>query len=78
MFDILVLLSVNWNVNMVLKIWKFMGKMWIVVIVVILVVYVIFGYFIGVLIDDFWLWVDVISFVICLMVGVICFFCYNN
>ncbi|KRN00973.1 hypothetical protein FD13_GL001617 [Levilactobacillus senmaizukei DSM 21775 = NBRC 103853] len=76
--DIPVLLSANWNVNMVSKIRKFTGKTWIVAIVATLVVYAISGYLIGALTDDPRPWVDAISFAICLTAGVICFLRYNN
>jgi nicotinamide mononucleotide transporter len=76
--DIPVLLSANWNVNMVSKIRKFTGKTWVVAIVATLVVYAISGYLIGALTDDPRPWVDAISFAICLTAGVICFLRYNN
>ena len=76
--DIPVLLSANWNVNMVSKIRKFTGKTWVVAIVATLVVYAISGYLIGALTDDPRPWIDAISFAICLTAGVICFLRYNN
>ncbi|MBQ0835675.1 nicotinamide riboside transporter PnuC [Lactiplantibacillus pentosus] len=76
--DIPVLLSANWNVNMVSKIRKFTGKTWVVAIVATLVVYAVSGYLIGALTDDPRPWVDAISFAICLTAGVICFLRYNN
>ncbi|GEO59705.1 nicotinamide mononucleotide transporter [Lactiplantibacillus paraplantarum] len=76
--DIPVLLSANWNVNMVSKIRKFTGKTWVIAIVATLVVYAISGYLIGALTDDPRPWIDAISFAICLTAGVICFLRYNN
>lgn len=76
--DIPVLLSANWNVNMVSKIRKFSGKTWVIAIVATLVVYAISGYLIGALTDDPRPWIDAISFAICLTAGVICFLRYNN
>lgn len=76
--DIPVLLSTNWNVNMVSKIRKFTGSTWVIAIVSTIVVYVISGFVIGTFTNDPRPWIDAISFAISLTAGVICFLRYNN
>ncbi|MCK8624933.1 nicotinamide riboside transporter PnuC [Apilactobacillus xinyiensis] len=76
--DIPVLLSANWNVNMVSKIRKFTAKTWVISLISTLVVFLISGYLIGALTDDPRPWVDAMSFAICFTAGIICFLRYNN
>ena len=76
--DIPVLLSANWNINMVSKIRKFTGNTWVVAILSTIAVYLVSGYLIGALTNDPRPWIDAISFSISLTAGVICFLRYNN
>lgn len=76
--DLPVLLSANWNVNMVSKIRKFTGKTWFIAIAATIVVYFVSGSLIGTFTNDPRPWVDAISFSISLTAGVICFLRFNN
>lgn len=76
--DIPVLLSANWNINMVSKIRKFTGRTWVIAIFATIAVYFISGYLIDILTNDPRPWIDAISFSISLTAGVICFLRYNN
>nr|WP_054657461.1 nicotinamide riboside transporter PnuC [Apilactobacillus ozensis] len=76
--DIPVLLSANWNVNMVSKIRKFTAKTWVISLLSTLIVFIISGYLIGAFTDDPRPWVDAMSFSICFTAGIICFLRYNN
>ncbi|ANK60804.1 MULTISPECIES: nicotinamide riboside transporter PnuC [Loigolactobacillus] len=76
--DIPVLLSVNWNVNMVSKIRKFNGSTWAIAIISTIIVYFVSGFVIGRFTNDPRPWIDAISFSISLTAGVICFLRYNN
>lgn len=76
--DIPVLLSKNWNVNMVSKIRKFTAKSWVISIAFTAIVFVVSGFAIQALTDDGRPFYDAFSFAVCLTAGIICFMRYNN
>ncbi|GLB46437.1 nicotinamide mononucleotide transporter [Philodulcilactobacillus myokoensis] len=76
--DVPVLLSANWNVNMVSKIRKFTGKTWVYALLFTAIAYFVSGYVISTFTNDGRPWVDAISFSISLTAGIICFLRYNN
>lgn len=71
--DIPVLLSTDWNVNMVSKIRKFTAKSWAISIIFTLAVYLISGFAIKALTNEPRPFYDAFSFAVCLTAGIICF-----
>ena len=76
--DIPVLVSKNWNVNMVSKIRKFTAKSWVISIAFTLAVYLVSGFAIKALTNEPRPFYDAFSFAVCLTAGIICFLRYNN
>lgn len=76
--DVPVLISKNWNMNMVSKIRKFKPKNWVIAICLTIVTYLVSGYAIGHLTNDPRPWIDAISFAIGLSGSVICFLRYSD
>ncbi|MCK8619943.1 nicotinamide riboside transporter PnuC [Apilactobacillus kunkeei] len=76
--DVPVLLSTDWNVNMVSKIRKFTAKSWAISIIFTLAVYLISGFAIKALTNEPRPFYDAFSFAVCLTAGIICFLRYNN
>lgn len=76
--DLPVLISADWNVNMVSKIRKFNAKYWLNAIVFTIFICVISALIIGTYTNDPRPWFDALSFSISLTGGIICFLRFNN
>lgn len=76
--DVPVLISKNWNMNMVSKIRKFNNLDWFIAILCTIIIYFLSGYMIHQLTNDPRPWIDAFSFAIGLTGSIICFLRYSD